>query len=499
MSPALNRPDDLLGAPVSVLVDAMRRRTLSPVDLFDVHAAELSRVDAILNGVIATRFGAARAEAQAAEARYAAGGDDLPPLLGVPCTIKEMLKVEGMPHTAGIPARRDVVGEADATVVQRLRAAGAVVLGVTNVPEGGMWMETHNRLFGRTANPWDPRRTPGGSSGGEGAMVAAGAAPFGIGSDVGGSIRIPAAFCGVYGHKPSGGLVPNTGHWPDDGRSGGMLTIGPLGRTPDDLWRVLRVIAGPDDRDHAARPWPLSDPATVDLRDVVVYPVPGNGRTRISAAMRKAVEDAADALVDAGARRGHLSEARLARGLEIYFGALMGQGVAKYADLLGDGVRIPIGREAARLLTGRSGHTLPAVVTAMAEQLTGAADGLLERAATHGRALQAELEAVLGPNGVLLHPPYSRTAPRHVTALARPFDFVCTGLFNALEFPSTVAPVGFDARGLPLAVQIIGARGRDHVTLAAAGALERQLGGWRRAVVGRHRPSPLAPLLNFRR
>ena len=203
--------------------------------------------------------------------------DTLPPLLGVPCTIKEFLKTSGMPHTGGLAWMADGVADTDATVTARIKAAGAIILGVTNIPEGGLWMETYNSIYGRTRNPWDLRRTSGGSSGGEAALISTGASPFGIGSDVGGSIRIPAAFCGTVGHKPSGGLVPNTGHFPADvpDGAGGYLCTGPMTRTVDDAWLVLKVLAGPDGQDPACRPMALGDPAAVDISKLRVLPMYG--------------------------------------------------------------------------------------------------------------------------------------------------------------------------------------------------------------------------------
>jgi fatty acid amide hydrolase 2 len=156
-------------------------------------------------------------------------------------------------------------------------------------------------------------------------------------------------------------------------------------------------------------------------------------------------------------------------------------GGPSYAEVLGNGRAISPMRELVRLALGRSHHTLPALVIVGLEQLAARMPGQVEKAVAEGKALQAELEDVLGPNGVLLHPPYSSPAPRHYRPMLRPFDFVCTGLFNVLEFPSTVVPLGFDTDGLPLSVQVIGRRGADALTIAVAGALEQDFGGWRRA------------------
>ena len=472
----------LLDTPFTQLTARMRAGTLSPVDLVEAHIDRAEQVNPAINAVIAKRYDEARAEARAAADRYAAG-DETPPLLGVPCTVKEFMRVDGMPHTGGgIPNLRDQVADHDAEVVRRIRAAGAIILGVTNAAEGGMWMETNNRVFGRTRNPWNLDHTSGGSSGGEGAAVAAAASAFGIGSDVGGSIRIPAAFCGVFGHKPSGGVVPNTGHWPDDFSVGGYLCAGPLGRSVDDLWAVLQVIAGPDQVDPSVRPYVLEDPATIDLRDVVVYPVETNTRVAVRPVMRHAVRRAAAALEEAGATIGHLPGARLRRGFEMWSAALTRAGAPDYADLLG-GHGPPISGfvELVHLLRGRPRHDAPAILIALLEKATHGLEGLARRALDELDALKADLEALLGPRGIILHPPYTRPAPRHGRPMLTPLDPTCTAVFNVLEFPSTVVPMGFSSSTLPVSVQVVGGPGADGVTLAAASVLERAFGGWVRA------------------
>ena len=207
---------NVLTASMQELAAAVQARQISPVELLEAHMARVLQVNPVINALVADRFAAAQEEAQRAENQLMRRSErtTLPPLCGVPCSVKEFYGVHGMPNSGGLVARRHVRAPRDAEAVRRLRAAGAIVMGVTNVPEGGMWMETYNHLYGRTNNPWDVRRTAGGSSGGEAALVGSGASPFGLASDLGGSIRIPAAFCGVVGHKPTGRLVPNTGSWP---------------------------------------------------------------------------------------------------------------------------------------------------------------------------------------------------------------------------------------------------------------------------------------------
>lgn len=480
-------------APMTSLLDRsamdltrmVARREVSPVELVDAHIAQIEAVNPSLNAVIATRYEQARDEARAAEQRVMATSDprDLPPLLGLPYTTKEYIMAEGMPLTAGLWRRRRARADRDATTVARLRQAGAILVGITNVPEGGLWMETYNDVYGRTVNPWSVEHTAGGSSGGEGAIVAASGVAFGLGADVGGSIRIPAAFCGTVGHKPTGRLVPNTGFWPPagDGDLSGYLVCGPLTRRVEDVMPILRVLAGPDGEDRVVKPWTLDDPGEIDLRDVTVYPVERTGLVRVSAQNRRAVRDAARALRARGARVETLEAPRMKKAFPIWAAMMATGGGPRYAEVLGDGEAISPGRELLRLLLGRSRHTLPALVIAGLEELTARMPATLDAAVADGRALQAELERTLGPRGVILHPPYSRPAPRHRGPLLTPLDFVCTGLFNVLELPATVVPLGFSPAGLPLSVQVIARRGHDHLTVAVASALEQDFGGWQRA------------------
>lgn len=188
---------DVLDAPSTVQAQMIRAGVISPVELMRGYIHRISEANPKLNAVVQDRFAQALREAEEAEATVSASSnpEELPPLLGVPCTIKEFFAVKGMPHTGALAKRKGTIAKEDCVVVQRLRKAGAIPMAITNAPEGGLWMETYNSITGRTNNPWNPLRTPGGSSGGEGALLAVGATSFGVGSDVGGSIRIPAAFC----------------------------------------------------------------------------------------------------------------------------------------------------------------------------------------------------------------------------------------------------------------------------------------------------------------
>ncbi len=476
---------NLLDQSAVALARRIRTREVSPVEVIDQHITRIEAVNPAINAVIADRFERARDEARAAEVRLmqpSTAAEDLPPLFGLPFTTKEFIAAEGMPLSAGIWSRRETRATEDAETIRRLRNAGAILVGITNVPEGGLWLETYNTVYGHTLNPWNPRRTSGGSSGGEGAIISAGGVAFGLGADIGGSIRIPAAFCGIVGHKPTGRMVPNTGLWPlPEGELSAYHVCGPMTRRVEDVMPILRTLAGPDGVDPVTRPWTLEDETKIDLRDVTVYPLETNGRTRVWNRMRVAVREATDALAARGAKIGQLDLPSMRRAFEIWSAMMTTAGETLYTEVLGNGTPVALPREFLRVVRGRSRHTLPALIVAAADVLARRLPGTLDRMVQAGRALQHDLEDILGPRGVLLHPPYTRPAPRHFGPLITPFDFVCTALFNVMEFPSTTLPVGFDRHGLPVGVQVIGRRGADALTVAVASALERDFGGWRRS------------------
>jgi fatty acid amide hydrolase 2 len=221
---------DLLRASARELAEAIAGGRTTSREVVETHIARLREANARTNAVVADRYDQALEEADRADERVRAGGD-LPPLLGVPCTVKECFALEGMPNAAGLVSRRDHRADTTAPAVQRLRDAGAIPVGVTNTSELCMWWgASDNKLYGRSSSAYSPKHTSGGSSGGEGAAVGSGGSPFGVGSDIGGSIRLPAFFNGVFGHKPTPGLVPNDGQFPL--ATGGAARCWPPARWP---------------------------------------------------------------------------------------------------------------------------------------------------------------------------------------------------------------------------------------------------------------------------
>jgi fatty acid amide hydrolase 2 len=461
------------------LARRIREGDVSSCDVVETHIEEIERVNPRINAVVRDRFEQARLEARHADQRIrtrdAAG---LPPLLGVPCTIKESIALRGMPNSSGVVSRAKLIASKDATVVARLRAAGAIPLGVTNLSELAVWAATFNRVYGRTNNAYDPGRTAGGSSGGEGAIIGAGASPFGIGTDLGGSIRAPAFCNGVFGHKPSGGLVPGTGQYPQF--RGQMLrfnTTGPLARRAEDLMPLLRIIAGPDGRDEGCLPYELGDPSRVDLSALRVLVIEDDGRRpRVERELHHAQQRAAYALARRGASVEVLSVPDLKHSILIWGALFEACGGTSLDEALGGGARTRLGREIARWLLRRSSHSYPPLFMVLVERLARWLPLWCERYAERGTRLFAQLDDLLGEDGVILYPSGRGVAPGH--GPAAPLNFRFFGVFNALELPVTQVPLGLSAEGLPLGVQVVAGRGRDHLTIAAALELERALGGW---------------------
>src|SRR5579864_6799393 len=282
------------------MAQQIREKKISPVELAEAHLAKIERLNPKLNAFVHVDTEQVQSEAHAAEAAVMSGRT-LGPLHGVPISIKSSLDVACLRCEAGTRLRTGYVATEDAPLVARLRNAGAIVLGVTNTPELLMAWETDNLLYGRTNSPWDLERTPGGSSGGEAAAIAAGMSAGGVGSDGGGSIRVPAHFSGICGLKPTPGRVPATGHFPASGGPFALIgVVGPMARTVADVRALFAVMQGPDDGDTCAAPVFLRWPSDSEARQLRIGYFEDDGRTPVTPEIRAAVRTAAHALRSAG-------------------------------------------------------------------------------------------------------------------------------------------------------------------------------------------------------
>ena len=463
------------------LAQAIRSREITARAVVEAHIDRLHTRQPRTNALACDRFADALAEADAADERIKAGSQDLPPFLGVPCTVKESISLQGMPNCAGLVALKDRRADTSAPAVQRLIDAGFIPVGVTNTSEMTMWIESVNRVYGRTRNAYDPHRTAGGSSGGEGAAVGSGGSPVGLGSDIGGSIRVPAFFNGVFGHKPSPGLVPNTGQFPStEGEAAFMLTLGPLTRHAADLMPVTRIISGPDGVDERCVQRELQDPDTVDLGKLRVLIADDASLLPARKELREAREKAATALQDKGAKTERVSLKQLRRALEIYLAALGDGAGTSLGELLDEaGVQPGGARQWMEAARGQGDHTIPILITLALERLNRHVPAArTQKAVAAARALRDEVGEILGDDAILLHQPHPRVAPRHGGTIGRAWVITPAAVFNLLGLPVTQVPLGLNPRGLPLGVQVAAADGKDHLTIAAALELERRFGGW---------------------
>jgi fatty acid amide hydrolase 2 len=456
------------------LAAMIRSGETTSVDVVEAHIEVLERINE-LNALAVERFDLAREEAAAADERVKSGEQDLPPLHGVPITIKEMLGVEGMPQTGGYPHRRKYRQTRDAPIVARMREAGAIILGLGNTCGFLIWMESNNPLYGRVSSAYDKTRTAGGSSGGDGAMVGSGGSPVALGSDLGGSIRMPAFFNGVFGHLPTPGLVPLTGHFPmPDGELRRRLSPGPLTRRAEDLMPVLRIIAGPDGEDPHVVDQPLGDPADVKLDGLPVVVATHSSTMPLRAVLRRAIDDAAEALEGRGAdvREAPLKEMRWAL-------AQFGATAVAEIDLLNSWETITASTRPGRSKRAPLVVRGPAAVLRLVDSAplravrTRAARRLIDSAQ---RANDSLVDTI--GDGVLLYPPFPRLAPKHRHTLGQPWLATNTAIFNLYGLPATQVPLGIGSEGLPLGVQVVARPGADHVCFAIALELEAATGGW---------------------
>ncbi|MFJ3910648.1 amidase [Streptomyces vinaceus] len=448
--------------------EAVRRGDVSAVELVDGHLERIAEVNPRVNAV--TQLMAEQARAAAARIdRLRANGTAPGPLAGVPFTVKETTPVEGVPTTFGVPRFRDLVAQADAPPVARLRAAGAVPIGHANVPTLVLaGMHTRSELFGDTVNPWDPGRTPGGSSGGDAVAVATGMAALGLGNDSGGSVRIPAQFCGVAGLKPSTGRFPADHRvlGPDDpGPASQMLvTDGPLARSVGDLRLAYEVLAGTDPRDPRALPVPLyGQPLPGPVKVAVVADPGGQG---VHPAVGAAVAAAADALRDAGYDVREVADVpRMAEALDAYGRITVTEFAPSWPV-----VRTLLGPGGDRYIARAMERTPPASAGELV-RLMGTWLGIRRSWAQ----FLDEYPLLLGP--VFTEPPVE---PGLESRDGAGRDRVAAGMrlctvTSFVGVPAVAVPTGL-ADGLPCGVQLVGRAFREDLCLDAAQAVEDRLG-----------------------
>jgi len=451
------------------LAELIHGKKLSPVEVVDEHLARAAALQPKLNAFVYLDEEGARAQARAAEAA-AMCNDRLGPLHGVPVTVKSCIDVAEWNCPAGSALRKEYVAQRDAVLVARLKAAGAILLGSTNTPEFLMNYETNNLLNGRTSNPWDFSRSAGGSSGGEAAAIASGCSAGGVGSDGGGSIRVPAHFCGICGLKPTPGRIAATGHFPSGaGAFPWIGVVGPMARSVGDLRLLFEALVGPDPGDSCSTTLPVRWVQKSELRGMRIGVLESAALGPASAETRVAVERAGRALDE----QGFIVEPIQMRGLE--------QAISLWWYFFGPVI--------AHLLRGALAGQEEVLSPMLCEylEIAGAEeeitlDGFLD--ACTGRDLcRAEILRQMENTPVLLSPVSEAPAFRHGEGTWRPgtagsYREVMrhSQWLNLAGLPGVAVPVGVSADGLPIGVQVIGRPFEEERILAVAECIEQATG-----------------------
>ncbi|MNK12109.1 Acylamidase [compost metagenome] len=482
--------NELLKASAFELADKIAKKEVSPTEVLDVHIHRIEEVNGDLNAMVENDFVRARKLAHEQTERLAKSTQHLPPLFGVPFTVKEMFSYAGMKRTGGSVHRKFEVMDWDSTVVARMKKMGAIPMGTTNVPELGFWFETHNVVYGRTNNPYDVKRTCGGSSGGEGALIGAGASPMGLGSDIGGSIRMPAFFCGITGHKPSRYLLPLTGHFPYGQNDFQNLTnnlypytsMGPMARRASDLYPLTQILHGADGFDPMTLKDPRLDFPVKDWSKVKVFIMPDpvfHGASRTSEELQQSVRNCGKLFEELGAQVEELDPRFFVNGISLWFNALASTKNKQFHEILrGPQESFSFGKEMLKLAIGKPNYIFPNLMVALGEILDPRKNPDFTKGLEALGKMHMALEEKLGDDGILILPPHPRVAPKHRAPLWTPFDFIFTGIFNMLGVPATSVPTGLNSEGLPLGVQIVAGYLKDNLTLSCAEFIESTFGGW---------------------
>ncbi len=455
------------------LACAVRDRQVGCLELLDLHLERVRQHNEALNAIVVLDAARARARAKQADAAVARG-DVLGPLHGVPMTVKESFDVAGLPTTWGVPALRDNIATANAAAVDSLLKAGAIIFGKTNVPLYLSDWQSFNAIYGSTSNPWDLTRTPGGSSGGAAASLAAGMSALEIGSDVGSSIRCPAHFCGVYGHKPSYGIVPQDGHWIPGGLAPlDMWVCGPLARSAEDLSLALELIAGPGRMDRTGWKLNLPESRRVALKDFRIAVKLDDPNCAVDREVTDRLQRVVDALGKAAAKVDDRARPKFdtVRAHEVYTRLLRGA--------------VMLDKEVYATARAKAAQLSPSDKSATANQLRGVVQDHQSWLKAHEarQAVRAAWADFFRDYDVLLCPVASMAAFPHdhrerpdrqlvVNGRAEEFNLHVPGFWAGIAtlpyLPATAAPAGRTPGGLPVGVQIVGPYLEDRTTLEFA-------------------------------
>ncbi|XP_065372518.1 fatty-acid amide hydrolase 2-A [Calliphora vicina] len=486
--PAIKNP--LLKKPITVLRDEMIQKKLTSQELVEVYIGRIKEVNACLNAVVQDRFEEAIKEAQHADSLMSKADSDIKllllfqryPLLGIPFTVKESCGLKGLSFSVGSFKRQNEVCPEDSEVVGLLRAAGGIPLLVSANPEFCLSFEADTHVNGKCLNPYDLRRTSGGSSSGEGSLHGAGASVFGVASDVSGSIRLPALYCGVFGHKPTGGLTSVQGHFPysnTDEDFANFLQLGPITRFGQDLALLLQVMAGK----NAEK---LKFEEGVKLDDIKIYYTYSMGNflhIPVDYEIKLAIKRAVKCFEKGGLYTEEVNIAGFQSAVEMslsHLVSLKGLPSVLTHSAVERPTRKEIIKELLKSLTGNSKITaMPIIVELMIEMNAFLTDAHNKQLKVELQELKKDLIQLLGSNGVLFIPTYHKSAGFfNGCSVVNISGVVLMLMFNVLGFPATHVPMGLDRSGRPIGFQVVAAPYMDKLCLQIAAELEGAFGGW---------------------
>jgi amidase len=453
--------DEIIYGSAASIAEMIRKRHVSSEKIVKTLLDRIEKINPKLNAVVQLAGDRALAEARDAD-RAVSIGDVKGPLHGVPITIKDSLDTAGIISTGGTTGRSTFVPSEDATVVARLRRAGAIILGKTNTPELTFSFETSNAIYGRTSNPYDLSLTSGGSSGGAAAIIAAGGSVLDIGSDTGGSIRVPSHFCGITCIKPTSGRVPRTGHIVPFGLGplDSLTTVGPMARYVEDLALCLPIISGMDWKDPAIVPMPLGDPGAVELKRLRVAFFTDNGIITPTDQTIRAVEKAATVLSDVVLQTKESRPEAVVRSLDLFYRLW-----AAYAEPWRQKLLLKTGT-IERIDPSENEKTISAMALAdLSEDVDRFRSDML--------SFMEEYDAIVCPVNAYPAMPHDSWAKKYPA-----YSYTMT--FNLTGWPVVVVRAGTSSEGLPIGVQIVARPWNEHEALALAQHIERALDGWQR-------------------
>ncbi|XP_042911833.1 fatty-acid amide hydrolase 2-like isoform X2 [Parasteatoda tepidariorum] len=458
---------------------------IKSVDVVKAYIERIRQVHPIVNAIVDDRFSEAIEEARYIDESLKESNkteDEIAretPFLGVPVTIKECIAVKGCLYTVGLPARKGVRATFDADVVHQMKQAGAIPIAVTITPELCLWWESYNTLYGYCSNPYDTTRTAGGSSGGEGCILGSAGSVIGIGNDIGGSIRIPAAFNGVFGHKPTRGIVSNTGHYPTPAPSlQTFLMTGPMCRYASDLLPMTKVLAG----NNSSK---LKLDEKVNFREMKIYYMENEGGNPLVSAVNPEIINAQKKVMEYfrdtyGIAPTKVQIPNMHHSFVMWSKVITTSGFKPITyEMTNRRGHADLFVEVFKWLIGVSDHIFPALLSAAVNKIWVPKDE--KKASKYYEMMQnmeQHFENFLGEDGIFIYPTGSDLAPFHGQPVLKPFNVSYTCVFNLLGLPVTQCPVTLSRDGIPVGLQIVSGLYNDHLTIAVAEEIEKYFGGW---------------------